>query len=200
MDACVRLAKRFAVRVGAHPGLWSRNDFGRGQVELVPEELELLLLQQVGAFERVARRHRVKLHHIKLHGALYHASEENEALGRGYLEAVGRWWPDCIVYVRAGGRVAKLARRAGLRTWEEAFVDRNYSDDGSLVPRSEANGLFTDRAAVRRRVQRLSEFGEVETVSGWALRLHPQTVCLHSDTPNVIRLARTVACLLGLKR
>jgi 5-oxoprolinase (ATP-hydrolysing) subunit A len=200
MDACVRLAKRFGVRVGAHPGTWSRNDFGRARVELVPDALELLLLQQVGALERILRRHREKLHHIKLHGALYHASEEKEGLGRRYVEAVSRWWPGCIVYVRADGHVAKLARGAGLRAWREAFADRAYLDDGSLVPRGESNALFTDTAAVRRRVQRLQQCGEVETISGRSLRLHPQTVCLHSDTPNVFRLARAVACLLELRR
>src|SRR5437867_5375494 len=98
MRACARLAKRFGVRLGAHPGPWSRDDMGRGTIELRPDELELLLLHQVGALEAIARAERVKLHHIKLHGALYHASEAVEQLGRCYAAAVARWWPNAIVY------------------------------------------------------------------------------------------------------
>src|ERR1041385_2748764 len=110
MEACVRLAKQFGVRVGAHPGPWDRDDFGRGSVRMTPDELELLLLQQVGALERMARAHRVPLHHIKLHGALYHLSETDSALGRRYLECVGRWWPSAKIYARAGGAIKQRAR------------------------------------------------------------------------------------------
>jgi UPF0271 protein len=113
MESCVRLAKRFGVRLGAHPGPWSRGNFGRGRVDLTPDEFELLLLQQVGALERIARQHSVKLHHIKLHGGLYHASEESDALGARYVATVRRSWPKCVLYVRAGGRVARLADASG---------------------------------------------------------------------------------------
>lgn len=197
MEDCVRLAKRFGVRLGAHPGPWSRGDFGRGRVELAPDEIELLLLQQVGALERIAGQHGVRLHHVKLHGALYHASEENEALGRRYVAIVRRWWPKCILYVRAGGRVARLARRAGLKAWGEAFADRNYGDDGALVPRGDPNALITRAGDFRKRVQRLMTRGEVETISGRTLRLDSQTLCVHSDTAGAPRLARIAARMLA---
>jgi UPF0271 protein len=196
MENCLRLAKRFGVRLGAHPGPWSRHDFGRGRVRMAPEEFELLLLQQVGALARMARESGVKLHHIKLHGALYHASEESAVLGRHYVEAVRRWWPWCKIYARAGGRVADLAQRGGVETWEEAFVDRNYLEDGSLVPRDAARALFTDVRLVRERVRSLSADGVVKTVSGSVLRIRPRTLCIHGDTPTAARLARVVASIL----
>src|SRR5688500_18309234 len=77
MERCVALAKKFKVRLGAHPGTADRAGFGRGELKITPAELELLLLQQVGTLERIARAHGVKLHHIKLHGALYHATERD---------------------------------------------------------------------------------------------------------------------------
>jgi UPF0271 protein len=190
MEVCVRLAKQHGLRLGAHPGPWSRHDFGRGRVVITPDEFELLLLQQIGALERIAWRHGVKLHHIKLHGSLYHVSEESAALGRRYVEVVRRWWPRCMVYARAGGRVVGLARRAGLESWEGVFADRNYRDDRSLVARDAGNALVTDVTAVRERVQRLLAHGEMEAVSGGIIHLRFRTICLHSDTQSAPQLAR----------
>lgn len=196
MDKCVRLAKRLGVRLGAHPGPWSRGDFGRGKVALTPDEFELLLLQQVGALEKMAGRHQVKLHHIKLHGGLYHASEEHRPLARRYVQAVRRWWPRCIVYVRAGGRVAGLARTAGLQVWEEVFLDRNYGDDGALVPRAVAGALIEGVQQVRERVAQLLRGTGLRAVSGRALPLHPKTLCIHGDTTQAVRFAREAARIL----
>src|SRR5437762_2834486 len=142
MEACVRFAKQLGARLGAHPGPWNRSDFGRGGSRLAPEGFELLLVQQVGALERVAHANGVRIHHIKLHGALYHASEEDEALAPRYIAIVKRFWPRARIYARAGGRVASVARRAGLVVWEEAFADRGYRGDGTLVPRTEPNALL----------------------------------------------------------
>jgi UPF0271 protein len=196
MDSCIRLAKQFGVRLGAHPGLWTRSDFGRGKAELTPDQFELLLLHQVGALELLALQHRMKLHHVKLHGALYHASEQQDALARRYLAVVSRCWPGCAVYARAGGRVARLARRTGKRVWEEVFADRNYHDDGSLLAREEPGALITEPEAVRNRVRQLIDYGELRSVSGRTLQQRADTICLHSDTPGAARLAREVSLIL----
>ena len=196
METCVRLAKQHGVHLGAHPGPWNRNDFGRGQMKLLPEELELLLLQQVSALDAVARKGGIRLHHIKLHGALYHASETSAALARQYVATVLRWWPRAKIYAQASGNVARQARRAGLDIWEEAFVDRAYRDDGSLVPRHEANALLSGPRAIIQRAHKILRKEEVATVSGGHIALRPQTLCLHSDTPNAVALARALAKLL----
>jgi UPF0271 protein len=199
MEACVRLAKRHGVRLGAHPGPWNRSDFGRGPVRFAPDEFELLLLHQVGALEKVAQANGLRLHHIKLHGALYHASEENEALAKRYVATVRRFWPQAKIYAQAGGRVAGVAHRAGLVVWEEAFADRGYRDDGTLVPRAEPNALLTDIGLVVERVSRLLDDGEVIAVSGKHIALRPQTLCIHSDTPHAAQLAQAVAKMLGVR-
>jgi len=193
MEACVRLARQHGVRLGAHPGPWSRSDFGRGPVRFAPDEFELLLLHQIGALERVAEANGVRLHHIKLHGALYHASDENEALAKRYVAAVRRFWSQAKIYARAGGRVARVARRAGLVLWEEAFADRSYRDDGTLVPRTEPNALLTEADLVVERVRRLLDEGEVIAASGKHIVVRPQTLCIHSDTPQATQWARVVA-------
>ena len=193
MEACIRLAKQFDVKLGAHPGLWSREDFGRDPGAVTADELELLLIQQVGALERIARAHGMGLHHLKLHGALYHASEADPTLASRYIASVGRWWPGCIIYARAGGRVAARTERAGVKVWQEAFADRGYRDDGSLIPRGETGAILTTREAVIRRVRMLCAFREIESTSGRRLRICADTICLHSDSPRSASLAEAVA-------
>jgi len=190
MAGCVGLAKQFGVRLGAHPGPWSRGDFGRGPLKPAASEIELLLVQQVGALERLARAKGVRLHHIKLHGALYHASESDEKIARAYLASVRQWWPRCIVFSRAGGTVARLAKRTGVRVWEEAYLDRGYREDGTLVPRDAPGAILHDRRSVKQRLEQLLLEGVIETVSNRPLKLQPRTVCLHSDTPNALQFAR----------
>jgi 5-oxoprolinase (ATP-hydrolysing) subunit A len=196
MKACVAMASQYCVRLGAHPGPLSRGDFGRTPVKLTPDEMELLLIQQVGALERLARVEGVKLHHVKLHGALYHASETDGAVARRYIETVKRWWPGLKIYAKAGGRVAAMARRAGVTVWEEAYIDRGYRNDGKLVPRGERGALWTDIDSVVGRVCLLLAEGVIAAESGQRLKCRPRSLCVHSDTPNAAFLARAVARLL----
>ena len=193
MRAALRLAKRHGVRVGAHPGPPARGDFGRGAIGLGEDELELLLLQQVGSLARLARAEGVALRHIKLHGALYHATDTHPALAMRYVVAARRWWPQCVLYARAGGLVERVARQRGVRCWGEMFADRGYCDDGTLVPRTEPGALLTDPRRVRARVDWFRRCGQVETQSGRFLKLSARTICVHSDTPGAALLARTVA-------
>lgn len=196
MVACVRLCREFGVRLGAHPGTWSRTDFGRGTVQVQPAEFELLLLQQISALERIAKEHDVRLHHVKLHGALYHATEADELLARRYIYTVKRYWPKAKIFVRAGGRVVQLARQSGLAAWEEAFADRGYQEDGTLIPRSEPGAILTDVSAIVRRVKDLQAERGLLSASGRNLMMRPQTLCIHSDTPFAPIIARRVRKVL----
>ena len=193
MRLCVRLAKKYSVRLGAHPGPCDTKNFGRGQIKVTPDELESWLLSQVNALQCIAREQRVALHHIKLHGALYHASEADLKIARRYVQVVAEHWPRAKIFARANGRVASFARRAGIVVWEEAFLDRGYCNDGTLVPRSDPGALLTSEEDVLARWERLRTNGEILSVSGKVLRLRPQTLCIHSDTPHAVRLARAVA-------
>jgi UPF0271 protein len=193
MTACARLSRQYGVRLGAHPGVPAPDSFGRGAVNLEPRELELLLLQQIGVLERVARREGVRLSHVKLHGSLYHASDADDALARIYLQTIRRWWPRCVVFARAGGLVASLGARYGLTLWEEGFADRAYRPDGTLVPRDTPGALLTNRQEVIEQVRRMRLKNEVRSACGARVRLRVKTVCLHSDTPGAVALARALA-------
>jgi len=197
MEACVRLCKQKGVRLGAHPGLWSRDNFGRGTARIDADELELLLLQQVSALEQIAREQTISLHHIKLHGMLYHLTETNLPLQKRYIKTVKHFWPTARIYARAGGPVVVLARRTGLDVLAEVFLDRAYRDDGMLVPRSEAGALLNEPNAVLRRIQDIIAGRGVVSASGQRLSFRAETLCIHSDTPHAPLLARIAAKYLS---
>ena len=189
MRRCVRLAARHGVRLGAHPGPWDRVNFGRGLVRITPDELELLLLQQVGALASLASEEGVPLHHVKLHGGLYHAVEASPRLARAYLEILGRRWPGCLAYAKAGGKVAVAA--AGLqghRVWGEAFIDRGYLPNGGLVPRGQTGALIESRSELEARLGDLCLRRQVTATSGKRISMAAHTLCIHGDTPAAIRL------------
>lgn len=167
---CIDLAKESGVHIGAHP----RHASGRGVIQVSPDEFEALLLEQVRSFG--------EMHHIKLHGSLYHATDNNMLLAKRYLEAVRREWPGVIIYARCGGLVERLAKECGMAVWGEAFADRRYLDDGTLMPRSHPGALITD-------VQEALAHAE-EVVR----RLAPQTLCVHSDTPSAPAMAEALKC------
>jgi UPF0271 protein len=197
MADCAQLCRQFSVRLGAHPGSWEQNNQGRAPIHLTPKEFHLLLVQQVGALDQIRRAERVPLHHIKMHGALYHATEADPALARVLIEAVQRWWPGAILYCRAGGAVAQRARRSGIRVWEEVFADRAYEPDGTLVPRGDASALISSVHGVTERVRGFVQGGTIASRSGSQVRLSGQTICVHSDTPNALSIAGALARLLG---
>ena len=168
IEACIALAKRYGVHVGAHP----RHAVGRGEIRVSPQELETLLLEQVRPFR--------ELHHIKLHGALYHATDNDPALADKYVTLVRGQWPGAIIYARCNGLVEHVATDHGVPVWGEAFADRRYRADGTLVPRSEPDALITDPRAAVVHAKELID------------RLKPRTLCVHSDTPGAVAIAETL--------
>jgi UPF0271 protein len=178
MRSAVILTLKHKVQIGAHPGLNDRAKFGRIARTINAADLKTLLLQQVSALERIARDAGARLHHIKLHGALYHMVEEQSALRRAFLEVVREFWPRMIVYSMAGGEVARAAMDAGLKCWAEGFLDRRYTANGFLVPRHQSGAVLTP-----------GEFQE-RLASLRNLPIHAKTWCIHSDTKSAVEFAR----------
>jgi UPF0271 protein len=190
MERVVVEAKALGVRLGAHPGV--AGAFGRGEVTLSPQQLQTLVLQQVGALDLLARRQGSRLHHIKLHGALYHAVENDNALGRAYVETVARWFPQVTIYSRAGGLVLTLAHKAGITAWAEGFIDRAYRADGQLVPRNQDGALLTRTQDISKRLREWRQTGGWKSLDGTWVAVPAQTLCLHGDTPGAVALARAI--------
>ncbi len=191
MQTTVRLAQAARVRIGAHPGLPDRANFGRQVVLLAPAELRTLLIDQVNALQEAADE--ARLHHIKLHGALYHMVEDDRQLGEAYVATVRELWPELVIFSIAGGAVAQRAAQAGLKSWGEGFLDRGYRTAARLIPRGEPHSLL-NAPEFEARLRSLIESGTIPVDSGESLKIDARTWCIHGDTPHATsyaQLART---------
>jgi len=187
MIETVELAAKNRVGIGAHPGYFDLENFGRHERPISPAEAGRLVLLQVEQLFEVAGP---KLRHVKLHGALYHQVCRDPALADGVISDLARLWPDLILYALAGSALAKAARIRGVRLAEEVFADRTYQPDGTLTPRDRPDALIHDETAAGAQVLQLVREGTVRTVGGTPIALRADTVCLHGDGAYAVPFAR----------
>lgn len=184
IDRTVELALARGVRVGAHPGYADKANFGRTDQELADRDLRALLLYQLGALDAIVRARGGHLTHVKAHGALYNRAAKDRPLARAIAEAVRDYDRTLVLVGLAGSVQIEEAAKAGLRAAGEAFADRRYLADGSLMPRSQPGAVFHDAAAAADQALRLVREGRA------------QTLCLHGDTPGAAAIAKTVRAAL----
>jgi 5-oxoprolinase (ATP-hydrolysing) subunit A len=194
MRATVRLAEAHGVGIGAHPGFPDLRGFGRRNLNASPDEVRDDLVYQVGALQAFTRAK--KLQHVKPHGALYNMAVPGGGLARAIGEAVLEVDPDMILVVLAGSPWAEQAERMGLRVAREAFADRALKADGTLVPRSQPGAVVHDTQAVIDRSLRLALEGKVVAITGETIDIQAETLCLHGDTPDAVRLAASLRAAL----
>ncbi len=192
MQATVVAALERGVAIGAHPSYPDRENFGRSEMQLTPEQVRADVIYQVGALDALVRAAGGRLHHVKPHGALYNQAARDPALADAIAAAVLDVNPSLAVYGLAGGELLKAAERAGLRAVAEVFADRGYRADGSLVPRSQPGALIHDTDEAVARTLRMVSEGVVQAVSGEIVPLQAQTICLHGDGPHAIAFARAI--------
>jgi UPF0271 protein len=187
MIETIELAAKRRVSVGAHPGYFDLENFGRREREITSEEASRLVLMQVEQFYEVAGP---AMRHVKLHGALYNQVSRTPALAEAVVADLARLWPDLVVFALAGSAFADIAKSRGLRVAQEVFADRTYQADGTLTPRSQPNALITDEAAAVAQARRVVEEGTVRAVDGTEVRVQADTLCVHGDGANAVAFAR----------
>lgn len=188
----IALAARHGVAVGAHPGLADREGFGRRRMALTPSEVRDLTTYQVGAVLGFAIAAGVRLQHVKPHGALYEMAATDDDVANAIAEAVHAIDPELILFGLAGSTAIAAGARSWLRTASEAFVDRGYRSDGTLIPRDLPGALLTDAGEVVERAIGIARDGVVRSDDGTEIRLRADTLCIHSDTPGAAALARAL--------
>lgn len=190
MAAACRSAVARDVVIGAHPSYDDREGFGRRDVEVEEATLEAQLAEQVARLVAVANEAGAAVRYLKPHGALYnrivHDAERAEVVAR-VAAAAG-----LPIVGMPGSAIERAAREAGIRFVTEAFVDRAYRADGSLVPRSEPDSVLHAPAVVAARAVRLAMAGEVEAIDGSVVRVEAESLCVHGDTPGAVELAVAV--------
>ncbi len=195
MNHTVAIAVEHGVGVGAHPGYPDLLGFGRRNMDCTPEDLRNYVIFQIGALQAFCNAHGTKMQHVKPHGALYLTAVENEDVARAVAEAIVSVNPD-LLYVALAGAKGELMRRigqeVGLRVVYEAFPDRAYSPEGTLVSRRQPGAVIKEPREVAERALRMVKEGVVIAVDGTTIPLEAQTLCVHGDNPKAVDLVRSI--------
>ncbi|WP_416957076.1 LamB/YcsF family protein [Nocardioides sp. T5] len=189
---CCETAARHGVVVGAQVGYRDLAGFGRRFVDYHPVELADEVIYQIGALEALARVAGTRVAYVKPHGALYNATVHHDVQARAVVAAVRAYDPSLPVLGLPGSRLLAVAEEAGLRTVREAFADRAYTPEGTLVARSEPGSVLTDPVAVAERVVRLVTDGTLVAIDGSSVRVEADSVCVHGDSPGAVAMAEAV--------
>lgn len=193
----LRLAAEHGVRVGAHPSYPDRVQFGRRVLVASAEEIAVWVTQQTEALAEQAAHLGMRLAHVKPHGALYNVAAQDMTVAQAIAGAVAALDPALVLVGLAGSRLIAAGQAAGLAVLNEAFADRRYQADGQLVSRETPGALIVDPAAAAEQARALVAGEPVGTFNGGAVRVRADTICLHSDTPNALNIARAVHAALN---
>ena len=151
MRATVALAREHGSAIGAHPGFPDLVGFGRREIKATPREVEDFVAYQIGALAAIAAAQGVRLAHVKPHGALYNMAARDVELADAVARAIAAVDPALKLFGLPGSKSLVAAQRHNVRAVREAFADRAYRRDGSLVPRSEPGAVIDDEAVVVSR-------------------------------------------------
>jgi UPF0271 protein len=190
MRSTILLAKQHGVNIGAHPSFPDKENFGRTEMQFLPQDVYHLVMQQLKIFQTIADECEAKIHHVKPHGALYNMAARDQALADAFALAVKDFNGHLIVYGLSNSFLISEAKRMALQTKSEVFADRTYQDDGSLTPRSLLKALIEDGEKAVQQVLQMVQHKTVTTASRKKIPIVTETVCVHGDGKNAIALAK----------
>jgi UPF0271 protein len=197
MRHTVRLAKAHGVSVGAHPSFPDLMGFGRRNMDLSHEEARDYLTYQTGALRAFCDSEGVELQHIKPHGALYNMAANDPDLASAIIESVKDFHPEPILLVLAKSKMQKLCEDVGVTVAREAFADRAYNPDGTLVSRKEAGAVIENMEQIESRVLGIVKESKAFSVDRKPVDLgRVDSICLHGDNPEAINMASAIRSAL----
>ena len=192
MERTIAEATSHGVAVGAHPGFPDLVGFGRREIAATPDEVRTDVLYQLGALDAFCRAAAIPLQHVKVHGALYNLAVKDALLADAIASAVAAYGRQLIFLAQPGTHLFAAAERLRLPTAREGFADRAYNADGTLVSRRLPGAVMTDPEVAAARALRLVSEGRVTTIDGQDLVLAVDSLCIHSDTPGAVQIARAI--------
>ena len=192
MLATVRAAAARGVTIGAHVSYPDLVGFGRRPMEVSHEELMTDVIYQIGALQGIARAVGTRVAYVKPHGALYNRIAHDERQAGAVIDAMLAINPELPLVGLAGAPVIAQAAAAGLRTIAEAFADRAYEADGSLVSRGQPGAVLHDPEMVGARMVRLAREGVVESAAGTLVSIPVDSMCVHGDSSGAVAMAQAV--------
>ena len=197
IDRTVALAVKHGVAVGAHPGFPDLVGFGRRAMSCTPDEVEAMVLYQVAAVAGFVRAHGAALRHVKPHGALYNMAAQDSSLALAIARGIARFDRSLTLVGLSGSRAMQQAAQAtGLRFAAEAFADRAYNPDGTLVSRRLPNAVLTDPAQAAAQAVQMVKEQIVVAQNGNRVAIAAETICLHGDNLSAAANARAIRAAL----
>jgi 5-oxoprolinase (ATP-hydrolysing) subunit A len=188
MHKTVRLAKQHGVRVGAHPSLPDLQGFGRREMRMDPKELTDCLIYQVGALKAFLDAEGMALNHIKPHGALYGMAARSEEIANAICDAADVFKVPLLGMART--KHEEVYTKRGFKFVPEFYVDLDYDKDGKLIITREHAAWDPDLAA-KRTLRAITE-KKVKSVDGGDIQVTAECICVHSDTPGAVAVAKAV--------
>lgn len=195
MAKTAQLCKKYHVMAGAHPGYPDLLGFGRRFMDISEEELVHYIIYQVGALKGFLDYYGMPLQHVKLHGALYNHLVNKEKLSITIASAMQKTFGDVIFLTLGTKRTSQLkevCRKQGIRLALEAFPDRNYTDDGELLPRKYREAVLKDHKEIAQRATRMVKEKGVPSINGKWIEMDIDTLCIHGDNAESLEAARMI--------
>ncbi|WP_018119070.1 5-oxoprolinase subunit PxpA [Corynebacterium mastitidis] len=191
ISATARRAAERGVSLGAHVGYNDAPGFGRRFIDYDPAELADEVLYQIGALSALAAAHGATVSYVKPHGALYNAIVTHKKQAQAVIDGV-RAFGDLPLMLLPGGVAVDLAEGRGMTVIREAFADRAYLPNGTLVSRREPGAVLHGTEEVLRRVRQVATTGAVTAIDGTVVPVDAQSVCVHGDSPGAVDMARAI--------
>jgi UPF0271 protein len=188
----IEIALEHNVAVGAHPGYPDRENFGRISQMLSLLEMAELIAEQIYVFEKVAIPLGAKMHHVKLHGALYNDCAKDAALSKIFIQTIQAIDSDIIIYGLSGSKTIQEAKKLGQPFANEVFADRTYQLDGHLTPRYLEHAMIHEVEEACKQVLKIVQKYQVNTIQGNPIEIEADTICIHGDGENAVEFAKAI--------
>ncbi len=186
MEMTVEAALERGVSIGAHPSYPDRAGFGREELNMRVDLIVESVREQIEELAEVCAAANATLSYVKPHGALYNRAARDAELATALIDCVMRIDPDLVILALAGSTMEDECRSAGLAVAREAFIDRAYMSDGTLVSRDRAGSVIHDAALAADRALEMALDGFVRAIDGTPLTITPDSLCVHGDSRNAI--------------
>ena len=180
------------VSIGAQVSYRDLAGFGRRSIDVDRVSLINDVLYQIGALDGFARVAGSRVRYVKPHGALYNRTVHDEEQAAAVIAAIVAYDPMLPVLGLPGSALLRHAQQAGLDTVSEAFADRGYTAQATLVPRSQPGALLDDPAVVAERMLQMLITGRMRSVDGLDIAVSAQSICVHGDSPGAVAMAATL--------
>ncbi|WP_347173677.1 5-oxoprolinase subunit PxpA [Polaribacter uvawellassae] len=196
IDKSIQLAIDNQVKIGAHPSFPDKENFGRKTMNISDKELQKSIVFQMKLFQERLQKKNTKLHHVKAHGALYNLIARDKKAAIVFINAIKKYVEGAYLFVPYNSEIEKVAIKNNINIKYEAFADRNYNDDLSLVSRTKSNAIITNSTEVYQHVLLMIGQKQVKTISNSTIKIKAETFCVHGDNLNALEILKDVTFLL----